>query len=162
MTDSLQEENGKKLLELLPWTHYAVGCFLEDCFSHGKKFKVLEVFRTQERQNKLYAQGRTAPGARVTWTLQSDHTERLAFDIEPINCFHRDIAAIGWKYGIEHPFPLDPPHYSCRHAVEEPPYVPTLSPQEKVKTLLRAIGRSTGALKDMLLRQYYRLISRFH
>lgn len=36
-------------------------------------FKVLEGVRTPERQRRLYAQGRTAPGPKVTWTLKSNH-----------------------------------------------------------------------------------------
>ena len=36
-------------------------------------FKVIEGVRTPERQRQLYAQGRTAPGPIVTWTLRSNH-----------------------------------------------------------------------------------------
>ena len=36
-------------------------------------FSVLEGVRTPERQRQLYAQGRTAPGPKVTWTLESNH-----------------------------------------------------------------------------------------
>lgn len=36
-------------------------------------FKVIEGVRTPERQRQLYAQGRTAPGPKVTWTLKSNH-----------------------------------------------------------------------------------------
>lgn len=36
-------------------------------------FKVIEGVRTEERQKVLYAQGRTAPGPIVTWTLNSNH-----------------------------------------------------------------------------------------
>ena len=36
-------------------------------------FKVIEGVRTPERQRELYAQGRTKPGNRVTWTLKSNH-----------------------------------------------------------------------------------------
>lgn len=36
-------------------------------------FTVLEGIRTPERQRELYAQGRTAPGKIVTWTLKSNH-----------------------------------------------------------------------------------------
>jgi peptidoglycan L-alanyl-D-glutamate endopeptidase CwlK len=36
-------------------------------------FKVIEGVRTPERQKLLYAQGRTAPGPKVTWTLNSNH-----------------------------------------------------------------------------------------
>lgn len=36
-------------------------------------FSVLEGVRTPERQRALYAQGRTKPGPKVTWTLNSNH-----------------------------------------------------------------------------------------
>lgn len=36
-------------------------------------FKVIEGVRTPERQRELYAQGRTKPGPKVTWTLNSNH-----------------------------------------------------------------------------------------
>ena len=36
-------------------------------------FKVIEGVRTPERQAQLYAQGRTKPGKKVTWTLNSNH-----------------------------------------------------------------------------------------
>jgi peptidoglycan L-alanyl-D-glutamate endopeptidase CwlK len=34
---------------------------------------ILEGVRTPERQKQLYAQGRTKPGPKVTWTLVSNH-----------------------------------------------------------------------------------------
>ena len=36
-------------------------------------FMVLEGVRTPARQRELYAQGRTKPGPKVTWTLNSNH-----------------------------------------------------------------------------------------
>lgn len=39
----------------------------------AQDFTVLEGVRTPERQKQLYAQGRTAPGPKVTWTLNSNH-----------------------------------------------------------------------------------------
>jgi peptidoglycan L-alanyl-D-glutamate endopeptidase CwlK len=36
-------------------------------------FRVIEGVRTPERQQQLYAQGRTKPGNIVTWTLRSNH-----------------------------------------------------------------------------------------
>ena len=36
-------------------------------------FMVLEGVRSPERQAELYAQGRTKPGNKVTWTLNSNH-----------------------------------------------------------------------------------------
>lgn len=39
----------------------------------AQDFMVLEGVRTQQRQNELYAQGRTKPGNVVTWTRTSNH-----------------------------------------------------------------------------------------
>jgi peptidoglycan L-alanyl-D-glutamate endopeptidase CwlK len=39
----------------------------------SQDFMVLEGVRTPERQRELYAQGRTKPGPKVTWTLTSNH-----------------------------------------------------------------------------------------
>lgn len=36
-------------------------------------FMVVEGVRTPARQRQLYAKGRTAPGPKVTWTLNSNH-----------------------------------------------------------------------------------------
>lgn len=46
-------------------------------------FTVLEGVRTLERQRELYAQGRTAPGKIVTWTMKSKHLEGKAVDLVP-------------------------------------------------------------------------------
>ena len=45
---------------------------------------VVEGLRTRERQAELYAQGRTKPGKKVTWTLHSRHIEGKAVDLAPI------------------------------------------------------------------------------
>lgn len=42
---------------------------------------VIEGVRTQERQDALYAQGRTKPGPIVTWTKDSKHIQGLAVDV---------------------------------------------------------------------------------
>lgn len=46
-------------------------------------FTVIEGVRTKQRQAELYAQGRTAPGPVVTWTMQSKHIQGLAVDLCP-------------------------------------------------------------------------------
>ena len=46
-------------------------------------FTVLEGLRTIERQRELFAQGRTAPGKIVTWTMKSRHLEGKAVDLVP-------------------------------------------------------------------------------
>lgn len=39
----------------------------------GPDFGTIEGVRTPARQRELYAQGRTKPGKKVTWTLTSNH-----------------------------------------------------------------------------------------
>lgn len=48
-------------------------------------FMVVEGLRTKQRQEELYAQGRTKPGKIVTWTMKSKHIDGLAVDIAPCN-----------------------------------------------------------------------------
>lgn len=48
-------------------------------------FMVVDGLRTKQRQEELYAQGRTKPGKVVTWTMKSKHIEGLAVDIAPCN-----------------------------------------------------------------------------
>ena len=56
-------------------------------------FTVIEGVRTPERQRRLYAQGRTAPGPKITWTLTSRHF------VNP---------ATGYGHAVDlAPFPLD-------------------------------------------------------
>jgi peptidoglycan L-alanyl-D-glutamate endopeptidase CwlK len=47
----------------------------------GPDFTVIEGVRSSARQRELYAQGRTTPGHKVTWTLKSNHfiNERTGF-----------------------------------------------------------------------------------
>jgi peptidoglycan L-alanyl-D-glutamate endopeptidase CwlK len=48
----------------------------------GLPVRIGEVRRSAERQRALYAQGRTAPGPVVTWTLHSKHIRGRAFDFD--------------------------------------------------------------------------------
>lgn len=71
----------KSLDELLPVAKRACELFLLACERAGLDIFVTETFRSQARQDYLYAQGRDREGAIVTWTRNSRHTSRLAWDI---------------------------------------------------------------------------------
>ena len=47
----------------------------------GHGVKVAETYRSQGRQNMLFAQGRETPGQIVTWTKNSKHTQGRAVDL---------------------------------------------------------------------------------
>ena len=66
--------------------------FLKKCLIRGVEVSIIETHRSDERQAALYAQGRTAPGPRVTWTKVSRHQRKNvngepasdAFDAVPL------------------------------------------------------------------------------
>ena len=71
----------RKIDELLPELQDKYILFRETMTEAGLDFIITCTKRTQEEQNELYAQGRTKPGRKVTWTLKSKHIEGKAFDI---------------------------------------------------------------------------------
>lgn len=72
----------RDISELLPAAQTACRLLFQECFKAGiKNIFITETYRSQERQKYLYAQGRTRQGQIVTWTLDSNHKSRLAWDI---------------------------------------------------------------------------------
>lgn len=65
---------------LLPELQAKADLLIDMCKMIGYDIRITEGYRTQERQNKLYASGRTEPGLILTNAKKSKHTERKAFD----------------------------------------------------------------------------------
>lgn len=59
----------------------ACNLFMARCKAEGLDIFITETYRSQERQNYLYEQGRSRSGQIVTWTKSSRHTSRRAWDI---------------------------------------------------------------------------------
>lgn len=158
---SIYEQNVAFIRELLPEKQWAAEMWLAECDRLNYRFKISEAYRTQARQNALYAQGRTKPGPVVTWTRDSNHTKRLAVDVYPINCSHRDIESIAVKYGIAHPWPKeDPPHYSLDKAVSKPtPNIPKTAAAAE-RRLERELHKAKEPRKSRLLARKEGLRSR--
>lgn len=66
---------------LSPVAQRACRAFLRECEKEGLPVLITETYRSQARQDYLYAQGRTRTGKVVTWTRNSRHTGRMAWDI---------------------------------------------------------------------------------
>lgn len=150
-TQTLYERNTAKLLELLPEVQPAALGWLRECHSLGIEFKVLEAYRTQERQNALYQQGRTKPGDIVTHTTTSNHTRRLAVDVLPLKGTYEDIADVGRKYGITHPFTkgfVDLPHFEFDKVVKPEPII---DPKAEIRRIERLMSKTDdpGTLKSL-------------
>ena len=71
----------RDISELTPNAQIACNLFLDECQNQGLNVLITETYRSQARQDYLYAQGRTRSGKKVTWTRNSRHTSRRAWDI---------------------------------------------------------------------------------
>lgn len=71
----------RDIKELNPVAQKACNLFMAECKKAGLNVLITETYRSQARQNYLYEQGRTRPGSIVTWTKNSNHTGRMAWDI---------------------------------------------------------------------------------
>lgn len=79
---------------------------------------VFEARRSQERQNWLYAQGRSRPGKIVTWTKNSNHKDGNAVDIVFRNNWilqrawpYNDLIEIAQRYWIKNLAPKELCHF---------------------------------------------------
>lgn len=78
--------NSRSLSDLLPPARARVQAFLDACSKAGIDILITSTYRDQEAQAALFAQGRTAPGKRVTNAKpgQSFHNWRVAIDVAPL------------------------------------------------------------------------------
>ena len=79
-------KNSRALDDLLPPVRHRAQAFVDACKQAGIDILITSTFRDLESQAALYAQGRTAPGKRVTNAKpgQSYHNWRVAFDVVPL------------------------------------------------------------------------------
>lgn len=71
----------RDISELTPAAQTACRLFMERCAKAGYDIFITETYRSQERQDYLYTLGRVRSGNIVTWTHNSRHTSRRAWDI---------------------------------------------------------------------------------
>ena len=78
--------NSRKIEDLHPRVAEMASKFIERCDAAGIDVIITSTYRDHESQATLYAQGRTAPGRKVTNAKpgQSWHNWKLAFDFCPI------------------------------------------------------------------------------
>lgn len=78
--------NSRKLEDLMPKVRAMAEAWVKECDEAGIDVLVTSTFRDNESQNALYAQGRTAPGNKVTNAKggQSFHNYHCALDFVPL------------------------------------------------------------------------------
>jgi len=122
----LAEDASKVFNGLLPEARPKFEQLVANLEARGVPIKVVEGRRTQERQAELYSQGRTAPGQKVTWSMNSKHLKGIALDIVPVSVagtrdwspddpawdiVGEEAAKLGLKWGItSKPGERDKPH----------------------------------------------------
>ncbi|MEK4715321.1 M15 family metallopeptidase [Sporosarcina sp. FSL K6-5500] len=105
--------------------------FLAECERAGINIFITETQRSQARQNYLYEQGRTRPGNKITWTLNSNHKGGLAWDIavsKPADLYDvvtlNKAGAIARKLGItwggDWKSSIDRPHFEVKTTWKAP------------------------------------------
>lgn len=119
-------ETCRDLSQLTKAAETACRLFFLECYKAGiNNIFITETYRSPERQKYLYAQGRTRPGQIVTWTLNSYHASRLAWDIAvgPPNALYdhsvlNKAGAIARKLGItwggDWKNNIDRPHFEVK------------------------------------------------
>jgi peptidoglycan L-alanyl-D-glutamate endopeptidase CwlK len=78
--------NSRNLTDLNPKVAALASEFINRCKAKGIDILITSTYRDKESQDALYAQGRTAPGKKVTNAKggQSFHNWKVAFDFVPL------------------------------------------------------------------------------
>lgn len=112
------------LLYLHPKVRKAALAALKTCEDSGYTLKVVETYRTWERQTHLYALGRSLPGNIVTKAQsgESYHNYGLALDIDPTDDFIGSVFEDhGFEWGARWKSFKDTPHFqmSFGHTISQ-------------------------------------------
>ena len=71
----------RELSDLRPSTRKKIDAWLIECAKEiSQPIFLTCTYRSQEEHDKVYAQGRTAPGSIVSWTRHTTHSERRSVD----------------------------------------------------------------------------------
>lgn len=102
--------NEELILQLLPVVQTKVRDFLAKAKIAGFNIRITESYRTPQRQQELYNQGRSTPGPRVTNAMglpipQSNHCFKVAIDVvDTVKGYNIDwekLGKIGESCGLE-------------------------------------------------------------
>ena len=130
-------------------TQLALREFMRICKERNIPIRVFETYRSQARQNWLFEQGRTRPGNVVTWTRNSFHTTRRAFDIihntllwNAPESFWKEIAEIGRSIGLNAGYywrTQDKPHFQLD--IGKKPIIKEVSMKANVSEREKGFGK---------------------
>ena len=137
--------------QLHPAAQKACRLLLEECEKAAVPIFITETYRSQARQEYLYAQGRTRPGQIVTWTLNSNHKSKLAWDVavSPPKSLY-DVATLnkagaiarklGINWGGDWKGTIDRPHFEVKANWKAPKGYEGLDSVRELQILLNQVG----------------------
>ena len=114
----------------------------------GPGVAVIETWRSQTRQDALYAQGRTRPGPVVTWTRSSAHLSGYAADVKIASVYARRgayarLASIARSEGLRTLGARDPGHLELPRVRGRYAGAP---PAGSARALSRIVASKAGAM----------------
>lgn len=150
------------IAELTQKAQAACRLFLQRCKERGLSVYITETYRSPQRQNELYAQGRTKPGKVVTWTKNSRHTSRRAWDICKLSdgkadysdtAFFKACGAVAKEIGItwggDWNTP-DMPHFEIKETWTEPKEdAMTTEERKKFNALVEQVEKLTAKVDEL-------------
>ena len=146
----------RDISELTKTAQKACNLFMQKCRSAGYDIFITETYRSQERQNYLYSIGRTRPGNKVTWTKNSRHTSRRAWDIATRggNLYDKAVLSkcgeiakkLGITWGGTWSTP-DTPHFEITKDWREPESEEDMGMTEAEKAKMNAIDDTVARLQ---------------
>lgn len=109
--ETIDPRSEKYIATLLPELRPVVRLLVHKAAQSGIQIKIISGLRTTAEQDKLYAKGRTLPGAKVTNARggYSDHNFGIAFDIGVFegpkylreSARYEAVGALGMELGLE-------------------------------------------------------------
>ena len=122
----------KSTSELKAGARQACEYFIAECKRQGlTDIFITETYRSQARQDELYAQGRTKPGKIVTNAKKSNHTSREAWDLYFTSTGYNDVSkfdkagkiarTLGITWGGDFKTITDKPHFEYKNSTFKEP-----------------------------------------
>lgn len=147
--------------ELTPLAKIACRLFIQKCEEKGLNVRITETYRSQERQDYLYEQGRTRSGKVVTWTHNSRHTSRRAWDIcknvkgqeYSDSSFFKQCGIIAKELGITWGGTWstpDTPHFEISTNWKAPKEDLTMSQYEELKKMITDVSEALDKTGDRI------------
>ena len=144
--------------ELKAGARQACEYHIAECKRQGLDIFITETYRSQARQDELYAQGRTKPGKIVTNAKKSNHTSREAWDVSFTSTGYSDVSkfdkagkiarTLGITWGGDFKTITDKPHFEYKNSTFKEPSNMTNAELKAIETKVDKLISKFGFTKE--------------